>query len=209
MANTKILIAEDSRNLAEAMKGLLDQCGYETEIAYDGVQALSRLFETDFDLLVTERGLSRISGDEAALKAKEKFPDILILGIQSERLNENPIYDETLEKPFAGQRLSTAIRLTLFLKEDKRWENLGLEKKGGKLRRRDAEVKMRATEAAILDALDKNGGHAGYDEIAAATDLDFGKTRAKIIRLNDKLSAVGCPNKISFGAEGYFMEGIQ
>ena len=46
MDKTKILIVDDDRNICELLRLYLEKEGYETQLAYDGEQALER-FATD------------------------------------------------------------------------------------------------------------------------------------------------------------------
>ena len=63
----RILVVEDERAIQIALSGLLRREGYEVEVASSGEQALARLSDAVFDLVLTDLALGRgPSGMEGA-----------------------------------------------------------------------------------------------------------------------------------------------
>ncbi|MCB9515871.1 MAG: sigma-54-dependent Fis family transcriptional regulator [Candidatus Latescibacteria bacterium] len=58
----RILLVDDEELNREYMSELLEEQGYAVETAEDGLAALARLRETDFDLLVTDLNMPRLDG---------------------------------------------------------------------------------------------------------------------------------------------------
>ena len=57
--NARILVVEDEKAIQLALSGLLRREGYEVEVAGTGEDALARLRDTAFDLVITDLALGR------------------------------------------------------------------------------------------------------------------------------------------------------
>ena len=60
----KILIAEDERPMARAMQLKLSSSGYEVDVAGDGEEALQKLKEKHYDLLLLDLMMPKVGGFE-------------------------------------------------------------------------------------------------------------------------------------------------
>ena len=76
-----ILIAEDSLITAELEKNIIENSGYEVDLAVDGMDALDKLYTKKYDLLVTDIDMPRMNGFEltAKVRAGKKYKDIPII----------------------------------------------------------------------------------------------------------------------------------
>jgi DNA-binding response OmpR family regulator len=103
----RVLIAEDEPRLAEALARGLRRNGFAVDVALDGSQALTRTSVVDYDVVVLDRDLPYVHGDEVCrrLVGAERPPRILMLtaaadvGARVEGLNLGA--DDYLTKPFA------------------------------------------------------------------------------------------------------------
>ena len=115
----KILLAEQSRAVSFALRRLLEGKGHSVETAYDGVQALERLQNDTFDLLIAETDLPRINGRSLARTAKIrgiKVPTIGILPtseVTKEDLAESEGMDALLPKPYFAKELLSMIEASV------------------------------------------------------------------------------------------------
>lgn len=77
----KILVVEDERHLADGLRFNLEADGFEVETAYDGEAALQLIETMEFDAIVLDVMMPRISGFTVArrLRAAENFTPILML----------------------------------------------------------------------------------------------------------------------------------
>ena len=77
----RVLIAEDEPRLAEALARGLRRNGFAVDIALDGNQALKRTAVVDYDVVVLDRDLPYVHGDEVCrqLVGAERPPRILML----------------------------------------------------------------------------------------------------------------------------------
>ena len=82
----RILIIEDEKNLAEQLAETLKNEGYRVEVAHDGEKGRYYGLEYEFDLLVIDLGLPKISGIDLINQfrsARKSFP-ILVLTARDE-----------------------------------------------------------------------------------------------------------------------------
>ncbi|MFA4889907.1 MAG: response regulator [Candidatus Omnitrophota bacterium] len=88
----KILVIDDEGLVIESLKRLLKREGYNTIIAKNGIEAMERVKEIDFDLIVTDIRMPGVDGIQIiknireflAQGKKDPIPEILITGYASE-----------------------------------------------------------------------------------------------------------------------------
>ncbi|HLF25650.1 MAG TPA: hybrid sensor histidine kinase/response regulator [Anaerolineae bacterium] len=79
MAKQRILVADDSRDVAAFLQGYLSQQGYEVQVAYDGETAV-RLFTTQpFDLVLTDLQMPRLNGLGVLHRVKERAKETQVI----------------------------------------------------------------------------------------------------------------------------------
>jgi len=78
-----ILIAEDDKAIARALKLKLDHEGYSTEIASNGSEALDILNKNKFDLLVLDLIMPQMDGFSVLAKMKESGVNIPIVVVSN------------------------------------------------------------------------------------------------------------------------------
>ncbi|MBC8103048.1 MAG: response regulator [Cytophagales bacterium] len=101
-----ILVVDDEAAVAMVLSRGLTYAGYDATIATSGQEALDRLAEKPFDVLLTDIHMPRLRGDEMQRIARERDPDLAVLLITAanetssaiECLKEG-VYDYLL-KPF-------------------------------------------------------------------------------------------------------------
>lgn len=76
----KILIVDDEPLIVKGLKFSLEQEGYETDIAYDGEEALQKIAEGDFDLVLLDLMLPKVDGISVCQQVREtkSIPIIMI-----------------------------------------------------------------------------------------------------------------------------------
>jgi DNA-binding NtrC family response regulator len=80
-SRTHLLIVDDEKALREAVAERLADHGFSVEQADSGEQALQRLAEFAFDVLVTDLRLPGIDGRKVLDAARERYPDIIAIVI--------------------------------------------------------------------------------------------------------------------------------
>ena len=112
----RILVVEDQRALADSVARVLRREGMAVDVAYDGADALERTSIVDYDVVVLDRDLPVVHGDQVcrALVAAEAPARVLMLtasGTVTERVEGLGLgADDYLPKPFAYAELVARIR---------------------------------------------------------------------------------------------------
>jgi DNA-binding response OmpR family regulator len=112
----RVLIAEDHQRLAEALAGGLRGEGMAVDVAFDGQDALDHIAATRYDVIVLDRDLPRVHGDEVctALAASQCPSRVLMLtaaGTLADRVKGLGLgADDYLPKPFEFAELVARIR---------------------------------------------------------------------------------------------------
>jgi CheY-like chemotaxis protein len=79
----RILLVEDSRDVAEGMALLLELEGHEVVIAADGEEGLAAADRMEPDVVLLDIGLPRLDGWEVARRLRQRWPkgDLLLVAI--------------------------------------------------------------------------------------------------------------------------------
>ena len=118
---TKILIAEDERDIRDLITFTLRFAGYEVVAASNGEEAVALALQEIPDLIISDVRMPRMNGYEACekIKAEEKTKDIPVIFL-SAKGQETEISsgldagaEEYLLKPFAPDQLTERIRVVL------------------------------------------------------------------------------------------------
>lgn len=106
LSHQRILLAEDDVSMRGFLARALERAGYEVISFDNGADALSRLREEPFTLLLTDIVMPRMDGIELARRASELDPDLKIMfitGFAAVTLNSElaaPKDARVLSKPF-------------------------------------------------------------------------------------------------------------
>ncbi|MEW6506433.1 MAG: sigma-54 dependent transcriptional regulator [Bacteroidota bacterium] len=72
---TKILIADDEKNIRDSLKMVLDEEGYATEVVSDGEEALQKIEAENFDIVITDIKMPQVDGMQLLESAAKIAPD--------------------------------------------------------------------------------------------------------------------------------------
>lgn len=107
----RVLVVEDERQLADAIaKGLRFEA-MAVDVAYDGEAALARLTVNDYDVVVLDRDIPLLSGDQVCATLAESDIDTRILMLTAAAAVKERVAglslgaDDYLTKPFAFAEL--------------------------------------------------------------------------------------------------------
>src|SRR2546426_49753 len=115
---SSVLVVDDERALVGMVASLLGEDGYEVVTAYDGEAALRRHAEESPDLVILDRKLPRLSGEEVCkrIRAISSTPILMLTGERGadERAKLLDLgADDYLEKPFSAKELRSRVRALL------------------------------------------------------------------------------------------------
>ncbi len=69
----RILIVDDEESLREVLSIMLHREGYQVDSAADGAQAVTRMREVTYDLVISDIKMPRLSGFELLRHIKERY----------------------------------------------------------------------------------------------------------------------------------------
>jgi two-component system response regulator PilR (NtrC family) len=102
----KVLIVDDNPNMSSLLAEMLEVFDCESVRAGDGPEAIEKIDTDDFDLVITDMRMPKMSGLELLKNIKEKRPEMPVVVISGYALDEegNDILsgqaDGFLSKPF-------------------------------------------------------------------------------------------------------------
>jgi len=111
----RVLVVEDERLLADTITAGLRNHALAVDVAYDGDAALDRLVVNDYDVVVLDRDLPVVSGDEVCRTLVESGTQTRILMLTAATAVQQRVAglglgaDDYLTKPFAFTELSARI----------------------------------------------------------------------------------------------------
>jgi len=160
----RVLLVEDDRMIAEAVRTALEQDGHVTDAVTDGATALSVLAHSRFDLVLLDLGLPRKDGLTVLRQLRERgdaTPVIIITArddVRSRVAGLDSGADDYLVKPFALDELAARIRAALRRSAGRgdpliEHGDLSLNPVTREVRKAGATVTLSAKEFAVLEAL--------------------------------------------------------
>jgi DNA-binding response OmpR family regulator len=116
MVGVRVLVVEDERLLADTVTDGLRNHAMAVDVAYDGAAALERLAVNDYDVVVLDRDLPRVSGDQVCATLVQSGTDTRILMLTAATAVTQRVAglglgaDDYLTKPFAFAELVARIQ---------------------------------------------------------------------------------------------------
>lgn len=113
---TSILILDDEPIVSKRLKPSLDKNGYEVETFVRSIDALSRIRERDFDIIITDLKMEGVNGMEFLTEAKRRAPAtevIVITGfatMETAKQSFSKGVFDFLAKPFKLGEILAVIR---------------------------------------------------------------------------------------------------
>jgi len=173
----RVLILEDERPLANAVARGLRHRAMAVDVAYDGYDALKKAGLVDYDVVVLDRDLPGVHGDEIcrALRREQSGPAVLMLTASGEldQIVEGLTLgaDDYLAKPFAFPEL--VARVQALRRRPRRMLPAVLARGGVELdparhevRRGGEPVELQRKEFAVLRVLlEADGGVISSEEL--------------------------------------------
>ncbi len=116
-----VLIIEKDRDLLSSLQRLLQNNTIETHIAFDGVQAMENINNTNYDVIVSDLDVPRISYSEITKTAKQKFAKTKIIAIGKiektfEDFDNQFEFDKFISMPFDATTFLSIVKEMLDIK---------------------------------------------------------------------------------------------
>lgn len=112
----RVLIVEDEEFLAEAIQSGLRHEAIAGDIALDGDAALERMVSNDYDVVILDRDIPGVPGDEVARIVARDYPATRVLMLTAATRIRDKVEgfslgaDDYLTKPFAFEELIVRLR---------------------------------------------------------------------------------------------------
>ena len=162
--SVRVLIAEDERRLADAIARGLRREGMAVDLAPDGTDALVKARVIRYDVLVLDRDLPGIHGDEVCQAVRDERPETGILMLTAAGTLDDLVQglslgaDDYLPKPFRFAELVARIRALARRSTPSkppvlRHGDIELDPARRTVARGGTEIQLARKELAVLEAL--------------------------------------------------------
>jgi DNA-binding response OmpR family regulator len=180
----RILVVEDEHKIANSIKRGFEQETWATDVAYDGEEGYDLASSEDYDVILLDLMLPKMSGMEICKKLRKEgnHTPILMLTARGEIADRveglDSGADDYLIKPFAFEELLARVRA--LVRRPKQTQNAELHIKNLVLNANTFEVKkdgknieLSRKEFAILEYLMRNAGRVVSKENIIAHVWDY------------------------------------
>ncbi|MBQ7099189.1 MAG: response regulator transcription factor [Oscillospiraceae bacterium] len=219
----KILVIEDEKLLAESIRSLLEQKGFEVETVYDGETGAEYAALGIYDLLILDVMMPGLNGFEVAkqVRASRCATPILMLtalgGIDDRIRGLNSGADYYLTKPFDSRELLACINALLRRQggqvDELRFGNTGLDLSTSLLVCGEKSVRLSAREFDVMRLLLQSGERIVSKEVILARVWGYESNAVEnhvevyVGFLRKKLRAIGSDVRIeAIRRLGYHLE---
>ncbi|MRH42885.1 response regulator [Aquibacillus halophilus] len=115
----KVLIVDDEESIVTLLKYNVERAGYDTDVAYNGLDALIKATEESFDLIILDLMLPELDGTEVCKRLRQKQIETPILMLSAKDDEFDKVLglelgaDDYLTKPFSPKEVLARIKAIL------------------------------------------------------------------------------------------------
>lgn len=202
----KVLVVDDEKLIVKGIRFSLEQDGMEVDCAYDGEEALQKIKDNEYDIVLLDIMLPRLNGFEVCQQVRE-FSAVPIVMLTAKGEDMDKILgleygaDDYITKPFnileVKARIKAIMRRTMprnketakFLES----RDMRLDCEGRRVYVEDREINLTAKEFEVLELLIKNPNKvysresllkiiwgAGYPGDVRTVDVHIRRLREKV-----------------------------
>ena len=202
----KVLVVDDEKLIVKGIRFSLEQDGMEVDCAYDGEEALQKIKDNEYDIVLLDIMLPRLNGFEVCQQVRE-FSAVPIVMLTAKGEDMDKILgleygaDDYITKPFnileVKARIKAIMRRTMPRnKETAKFLESGdmrLDCEGRRVYVEDREINLTAKEFEVLELLIKNPNKvysreslltiiwgAGYPGDVRTVDVHIRRLREKV-----------------------------
>lgn len=114
----KVLVVDDEKPISDIIKFNLDQEGFDVDVAFDGEEALKKVYQFQPDLIILDLMLPKLDGFQVCRKVRENFNiPIIMLTAKEEEVDKvlglELGADDYITKPFGMRELVARVKANL------------------------------------------------------------------------------------------------
>ncbi len=165
----RILVIEDEADIRDFLQTLLVDDGYTVVTSEDGIVGLSNLKEKEFDLVILDLGLPKMSGESVCMEIRKKYPSLPVIMLTGKDATPDIIRglqlgaDDYVTKPFIADELLARIKARLRINnhDEEKIEvgDLTLDPRNFEVKRKDVSIALTPQEFKLLQYLMINKGN--------------------------------------------------
>ncbi len=163
----KILVIEDEKKVVNFLKKGLKQSGYEVDVAANGVEGSGKIQEHDYDLILLDLMLPKMSGWELIPLIRQHKPTVPIIALTAKTAVKDRVHglnlgcDDYLVKPFSFAELLARIqaqirRGSISIPIELRAADLVVDLLKRKVTRGGVDIELSNKEFSLLEYLLRN-----------------------------------------------------
>lgn len=180
----KVLIVEDDRAIADALKEGLEDESYAVDIAYDGDEGYRTAAADNYDVIILDVMMPEMNGYEVCQKLRSEGNTTPILMLTAKDQERDIVQgldtgaDDYLAKPFSFDVLLARIRALLRRPNEKQAEvlrvgDLTLDPSTKRVQRDGTTIDLTSKEYAVLEYMMRNHGKVLSKESFISHVWDF------------------------------------
>jgi DNA-binding NtrC family response regulator len=126
MITQKILVVDDEKTVCDSIKKILSRKGYEVDNTLNADDAVQKIKENTYDLVITDLMMPKISGMELLQMVKEHYPELEVVVVTGYASIDTAVEAtklgaaDYLPKPFTPQELTEITKKALERRSKKR-----------------------------------------------------------------------------------------
>jgi DNA-binding response OmpR family regulator len=160
----RVLVVEDEPDLARSITRALRDAGFATDVAYDGEAALDKIARSVYDVVVLDRALPKLDGDEVCRRVVATGAEVKIVMLTARDAIEERVAglelgaDDYVPKPVALAELIARVRTVARRRGSgrgsiRRWGDLELDSGRRSVARASVPITLARKEFALLEEL--------------------------------------------------------
>ena len=220
----RLLLAEDEKELSDALVAILKHNNYSVDAVYNGEDALAYLDSDNYDGAILDIMMPKMDGLTVLKTIREQGNDVPVLILTAKTEVDDRVLgldsgaDDYLSKPFAAKELLARIRSVTRRRTEAvssvlKVGNISLDCTTFELKSQADTIRLPNKEFQIMELLAANPGQVisterlmekiwGYD-----SEADVGVVWGYISYLRKRLTALGAHVKIKAArGQGYYLE---
>ena len=220
----RLLLAEDEKELSDALVAILKHNNYSVDAVYNGEDALAYLDSDNYDGAILDIMMPKMDGLTVLKTIREQGNDVPVLILTAKTEVDDRVLgldsgaDDYLSKPFAAKELLARIRSVTRRRTEAvssvlKVGNISLDCTTFELKSQADTIRLPNKEFQIMELLAANLGQVisterfmekiwGYD-----SEADVGVVWVYISYLRKRLTALGANVKIKAArGQGYYLE---